>query len=293
MTPTSGTATARMTVLEDRRHLRVDGESARAAGHPVERLTLKLEGSEEQVAVPAGSPTEPPVEAPAGTGDQHAFTATIDLADPELTGGTWTCYVETVTGAQLPLISALDAKGNTFLYPMITTARADIRPSVGGDGVLIVHVRPSASHAELAQVWPRDGAIAFSGCLWREPEGEPGVPTGTAQLVLIERDSHTETVTHAEVTGSEFSVSLGIDELPGGGHGDEPAREVFDLYLRLPGVSRDLRIGRHLDDIKNKKKVMVYPQQAVQQAAGHGGGVRSVRPFYTVANNLSIEAVRE
>ena len=55
--------------------------------------------------------------------------------------------------------------------------------------------------------------------------------------------------------------------------------EEWDLHVT--DGEAELRAGRQLDDIRGKKKIMVFPEQLTQGL--------SVRPYYTVKDNLSLE----
>ena len=59
---------------------------------------------------------------------------------------------------------------------------------------------------------------------------------------------------------------------------------VWDLYLE-PGDGRPaLRLGAHLDDVREKKTAVVFPQRTLRR----DGVERTVRPYYTEANDLSV-----
>lgn len=142
-------------------------------------------------------------------------------------------------------------------------------------------------HAEIQQVWPRDGRIRLVG----ELHGH--TPAGAAepwQLLLVLRDHEDEQLRYdAPLDGVRFDASLPVDDLALDGL---PAA-TWDLHLSSgpgqgpgPGELR-LRAGRHLDDIRGKKKIMVYPAQSVTSDED----ATVVRPFYTVNDNLSVECV--
>ncbi|WP_208883961.1 hypothetical protein [Streptomyces armeniacus] len=137
-------------------------------------------------------------------------------------------------------------------------------------------------HAEIQQVWPRDGRIRFVG----ELHGHTPAGTGVWQLLLVLRNQGGEQLRYdAPLDGVRFDASLPVDDLALDGL---PAA-TWDLHLSSgpgPGELR-LRAGRHLDDIKGKKKIMVYPAQSVTSDED----ATVVRPFYTVNDNLSVECV--
>ncbi|MGW7355019.1 hypothetical protein [Streptomyces sp. NPDC054784] len=136
-------------------------------------------------------------------------------------------------------------------------------------------------HAEIERVWPRDGRIRLVGALHGHA---PGGAAESWQLLLVRRDHGDERLRYdAPLDGARFDASLPVDDLAL----DGPPSAVWDLYLSSgpgPGELR-LRAGRHLDDIRGKKKIMVFPAQSV--TTDEYGTV--VRPFYTVSDNLSVE----
>jgi hypothetical protein len=147
-------------------------------------------------------------------------------------------------------------------------------------------VRP---HAELAEVWPRDGLLRLVGSLHghlhgRAPADEP--PTGWWLLAQL-RDGGPGDRLHypAPLRGPAFDVSLPVADLAPEG----PALPIrWDLYLtpeRGPRPEQLLRVGRLLDDIKGKKHIMILPAQPVAR----GTGPARVRPYYTIKDNLSVE----
>ncbi|MFJ8937528.1 hypothetical protein ACIRL0_17750 [Streptomyces sp. NPDC102365] len=130
------------------------------------------------------------------------------------------------------------------------------------------HVR---SHAEMAEVWPRDGRIRLVGRI----HGRPA--EGDWRLLLTRRGHPGRPLDYpARVKGDRFEGELPVADLVT----PDPAEiEEWDIHL-TDGESR-LRAGRHLDDIHGKKKIMVFPEQRVH-------GLR-VRPYYTVKDNLSLK----
>ncbi|WP_031055745.1 hypothetical protein [Streptomyces ochraceiscleroticus] len=136
------------------------------------------------------------------------------------------------------------------------------------------HVAPA--HAEVAEIWPRDGRIRVLGHV-------VGVASGAGTLVARVRDAAgTELRLAAEGEGGRFEVSVPLEALASATpEGDR----VWDLYLVPDGCDDALRLGRHLDDVPGKKKIFTYPAQ-------RAGGLR-IEPYYTVQDNLSITCRRE
>ncbi|MEU9882477.1 hypothetical protein [Streptomyces phaeochromogenes] len=141
-------------------------------------------------------------------------------------------------------------------------------------------------HAEITEVWPRDGRVRLVGHIHGHPaEGE--------WRLLLTRRSHAEQRLDypAQVKGDRFEGELPVADLAaatgtaeaeiGTGTGAVVGMGVEEWDIHLTDGEVELRAGRRLDDIHGKKKIMVFPEQRVR---GIG-----VRPYYTVKDNLSLE----
>lgn len=133
-------------------------------------------------------------------------------------------------------------------------------------------------HAEVEQVWPEGGRVRVLGYL----HGPDDLPQGDGwQAVLLLREPPgPQLVYPAAVTGRSFELTVPIADLivP-----QAPAKGCWDLYLRH-GETR-LRVGRRLDDIRDKASIMVYPEQLIPDDER----LIHVRPRYTINENLSID----
>ncbi|MBX6385186.1 MAG: hypothetical protein IRZ07_19820 [Microbispora sp.] len=138
-------------------------------------------------------------------------------------------------------------------------------------------------HAEVEQVWARDGYVRVIGHIAGGGTG-PAASAGT--LVLTDRDHPAVALTcPARLTDTRFEASCDIALIASASHFAGTAnRRIWDLHLTVPGCPRLLRVGRHLDDIPNKKKVMTFPAQTGHTPAG----MVSVKPYYTDHANLSL-----
>ncbi|MDX2599590.1 hypothetical protein PV379_33960 [Streptomyces caniscabiei] len=126
-------------------------------------------------------------------------------------------------------------------------------------------------HAEIAEVWPRDGHIRLLGRIHGVPAG------GTWRLVLTRRAHTGRTLRYdTAVEGDRFETGLPVGDLAAA---DYASVEEWDVHLSDGEV--ELRAGRHLDDVRGKKRIFVYPEQRV--------GDLGVRPYYTIKDNLSLE----
>ncbi|MCF6525106.1 hypothetical protein [Streptomyces sp. JJ36] len=145
------------------------------------------------------------------------------------------------------------------------------------------------AHAEIDQVWPRDGRIRLVGRVHGDVPESAGPEW---RLLLVPRDDENHRLRYAaSVDGASFEASLPVDDLAL----DGLPEAVWDLYLTAGdggdgddgGGGARLRVGKHLDDITGKKKIFVYPAQSV--TSDEDGTV--VRPFYTIQDNLSVECL--
>ncbi|WP_234046011.1 hypothetical protein [Streptomyces adelaidensis] len=126
-------------------------------------------------------------------------------------------------------------------------------------------------HAEITEVWPRDGHIRLVGRIHGHPAD------GVWRLVLTRRARAGRRLSYAaEVKGDRFESALPVADLAAA---DYAPVEEWDIHLTDGEV--ELRAGKHLDDVRGKKKIFVYPEQRI--------GNLSVRPYYTIKDNLSLE----
>lgn len=136
-------------------------------------------------------------------------------------------------------------------------------------------------HAEIDEVWPRDGRIGLIGRVHGRDSG-----TADWQLVLTLRGHERYRLRYgARTDGDAFQVSVPVDDLAL----DGLHRATWDLHLATTtgGDEELLRVGRHLDDIRDKKKIYIFPAQSVASDED----ATMVRPVYTERDNLSVECL--
>jgi hypothetical protein len=142
-------------------------------------------------------------------------------------------------------------------------------------------------HVEAGQLRVADGSMVLHGRLYGARLG------GTARLEAHARDAAATPVcvpvsrradgpggeegTEREELTSDLSAALPLAALPA-------AAKVWDLWLRPQEGAEAVRVARILDDVADKKRIFSYPLQRVADA----GGDRTVRPFYTLDNDLSV-----
>lgn len=138
-----------------------------------------------------------------------------------------------------------------------------------------------SSPIEVERIWSRDGNIEIVASL----DAEPVLSDPKVVMVLRERPEITMT-RRAQWHGSGLAVVYSAETLALACPDGKGCWDAF-LEAEAPDGPVRLRMGRHRDDIADKRKVMVYPGQLVP---AHTGDVL-VRPRYTVANNVSIDCL--
>jgi glycosyltransferase involved in cell wall biosynthesis len=123
----------------------------------------------------------------------------------------------------------------------------------------------SSPHAELERARVERSSLVLAGRLVAAVEPDP-------RLVARRRADGQEVAAGAELEGGRWSARLPFAELRAAGLDDE----VWDLALG------GLRVGRHLDGLPGKQGVALFPAWR--------NGSRELRPYYTVADNLSIRS---
>ncbi|KII00051.1 hypothetical protein LP52_03680 [Streptomonospora alba] len=154
-----------------------------------------------------------------------------------------------------------------------------------------MNAQPPELRAEVAEIWPRDGRVRIVGDFHggTDSDSDPG----RWHLVSEVRGTDIRMQHELKVEGSRFEVSVPLEDFVPRGPDPSPVGDdglKWDLYVvrddRLDqGADGRLRLGRRLDDIRNKRKIMVFPAQEAED-----DGVRmTVRPVYTVHEDLSID----
>ncbi|OEV29427.1 hypothetical protein AN219_16570 [Streptomyces nanshensis] len=162
-------------------------------------------------------------------------------------------------------------------------------------------------HAEVAEVWPREGRIRLVGHAHGLPEPEAGTEAETQpeteqgaepapeteaaggpwRLLLTLRGHKDRRLEYpVAMEGTRFDGSFPVADLAAG---ELPVPGRWDIHLvsQSAGGEVRLRAGRLLDGIKGKKDIVEFPAQP----AGEHDGAPLVQPYYTVKDNLSVECL--
>jgi glycosyltransferase involved in cell wall biosynthesis len=178
--------------------------------------------------------------------------------------------------AGLELDRALDAE----LLPSVVLSRDDelvrVRLRASKAGALSFTADAMAPHAEVRHADVEDGALVVETVLDRAPTPPPDA---SVSLIATSRKRGVEVDVPAELDGRVVRARLPLSAVVA----DIPETEYWDLALRSDAFG-SLRLGAHRDGVADKKSTVVLPSQ--KQPTPAGG--RSVLPYYTVHNNLSV-----
>ncbi|MEU1805246.1 hypothetical protein [Streptomyces sp. NPDC019937] len=210
---------------------------------------------------------------------QAALPGTVAL--PE---GRWDVFV--AYGDQEPrrLAPGLhDLRSLVDRRPGPSTSPLSVRiPYATKHGNLSLRTWRRVPHAEAGEIRLDDGAMTTGGRLYRV-ESPADWLDGAAVEARSRRDPDLVRTAPVTADGAGFSFTLSYARLAeswGGG------TDLWDLWLRpADDTAAPVRLARILDDVADKKEIFTYPARTVD--APHG--TATVRPYYTVDNDLSVK----
>ncbi|UGY92720.1 hypothetical protein [Streptomyces gobiensis] len=155
-----------------------------------------------------------------------------------------------------------------------------------GDGTLALRVWERERHAEAGELHvAANGTLTVNAAL-HGFAADAGADAGEATLELRRRGEASAGDGGAEVEGERTGAyAYRFTVTPAQWRGGEGGEVVWDLYVRVGETA--CRLGRILDDIHDKKRVLTLPSMTVP-VAGSGTRRLQLRPYYTVENNLSV-----
>jgi glycosyltransferase involved in cell wall biosynthesis len=221
----------------------------------------------------------------AGGAVSGAIEATALLTDEAETA--WDVGVHEIGRAGGAETYRLESALDTASVPSVTLRRDDrlhrmrLHTSRAGGLTLAAGLMPP--HAEVRKVLVDDEAVVVEAVLDRIV---PPAGSRSAALVATRRTGKDEVTAPAVVDGPHVHARMPLARLAALAD-DVPDTEYWDLSLRIDGCP-PLRLGGHLDDVRDKKNAIVFPATDVPSP----GGARSLRPYFTVHNNLSIRSTR-
>ncbi|MEU6687810.1 transferase [Streptomyces sp. NPDC046832] len=149
-------------------------------------------------------------------------------------------------------------------------------PYATKDGFLAVRAWRRTVHAEARGIDLRDRALTVTARL----HGGELHQDATVRLRLRGTDTVRTVDPRLDGDGRGFSFTAGPGDLTAGGGG---AARIWDVFVRPAAGAPPVRVGRLLDDVADRKHVYVYPSI---EADGS-----TLRPYYTVDNDLAIEVM--
>ncbi|MDF3140145.1 MULTISPECIES: transferase [unclassified Streptomyces] len=216
-------------------------------------------------------------------GDDSRLRAVLE-PQPALAEGRWDVYLLPEPGAQRqrmrPGLRDLRAlvDGHTRDHPSPVAVRV---PYATKDGYLAVRAWLRTAHAEVEGIDVTDRSTTVRARL----HGTTLAEGAAVRLRLRGGDGVVRTLgPQAESDGRAFTFTVDHEELVAD-HGPRTgaAARVWDVFVQpRPAVGAPpIRICRLLDDVADRKEIFVYPTAAVGDA--------TVRPYFTVDNDLSVE----
>ncbi|WP_210583400.1 transferase [Streptomyces sp. GESEQ-35] len=211
--------------------------------------------------------------------DGGGLRAVLEPQHP-LSEGRWDVYLLLEPGAPRqrvrPGLRDLRAlvDGHTRDWPSPVAVRV---PYATKDGYLAVRAWLRTAHAEVEGIDVTDHSMTVKARLH-------GATLSAGAVVRLRARGPNGAVRtwepQAESTGRRFSFTVDYEELVAA---DATGSRVWDISVQAQTAEGAplIRIGRLFDDVADRKAIFVYPSAAV-------GGV-TVRPYYTVDNDLSVE----
>ncbi|MET9443704.1 transferase [Streptomyces sp. NPDC006610] len=148
-------------------------------------------------------------------------------------------------------------------------------PYVTLDGFLAIRAWAREAHAEAAGVHMGDGAMTVTARLHGAVFGQG------AAVRLRRRGGGPDRVVEPRIEEDQRGFSFTAD-FTGPTAGASDGGCVWDVFVEPAAGTPPVRVGRLLDDVADRKNVFVLP------SAPAGDVV--VRPYYTVDNDLAVEA---
>ncbi|OKH98627.1 hypothetical protein A6A06_30615 [Streptomyces sp. CB02923] len=229
-------------------------------------------GAEEELRLPLG---------PNGSGRLRAVLPST-VALPE---GRWNVYADLGDGREpqrlLPGVN--DLRSLVDRRPLAGIGRLGVRiPYTTRSGSLALRSWLRGPHAEAGDVCVDAGGVTVAGRLYGAALGPGARAEATPRRGTAEAAGAAPVIT-VPLTGDgpEFAFTLPYTQLAECWHGGS---ERWDLWLRVAGEAEPVRIARLLDDVPEKKEVIIYPALPV----GGPSGQLSIGPSYTRDNDLTV-----
>ncbi|MFC8535753.1 hypothetical protein ACFUJY_17580 [Streptomyces sp. NPDC057249] len=211
---------------------------------------------------------------PVGTDEWQTVVET----DPALDEGRWDAYVVSGPGEdRVPLLPGpRDLRGLVSGGDAERRAPVAVRiPYATKDGRLAIRAWRRATHAEAGRITVAADAMTVSARLY-------GAGLGEGAEVSLNRRGRESAVARFALSAEgdqDFSFTVAYPDLLAEAAGGTAV--VWDVFVHPSAGAPRVRVARLMDDVADRKTVFVYPTTTL-------GGV-SVRPYYTLDNDLSVE----
>ncbi|WP_371597857.1 transferase [Streptomyces sp. NBC_00564] len=204
-------------------------------------------------------------------------------SEPALAEGRWDAYLLRAPGEErLRLRPGLrDQRTLVDGHTRDRSSPVAVRiPYATKDGYLAVRAWLRTAHSEAGAIDVTDRSMTVAARLH-------GASLGEGAAVLLRRRGEAGVVQTLEPRaggdGRDFSFTVDHQELAAAG-GTGSGSGIWDVFLQPAEGAPRVRVGRLLDDLADRKEIFVYPAATV-------GGV-TLRPYYTVDNDLSVAVTR-
>ncbi|MFD5163566.1 transferase [Streptomyces hawaiiensis] len=218
---------------------------------------------------------------------RHVLDLELDRSDdhrhavlephPSLDEGRWDVYLLPEPGAERrrlrPGLRDLRTLVDGHLRDRPSPVAVRI-PYVTKDGFLALRAWRRTAHAEARAIDLTNRAMTVTARL----HGAELHEDATVRLRLRGTDTVRGLRPRTDEDGRGFSFTVGAGDLTDDGGG---AARIWDVFVRPTAEAPQIRVGRLLDDLADRKHVYVYPVIETDGSA--------LRPYYTVDNDLAIE----
>ncbi|AKJ11404.1 hypothetical protein ABB07_15615 [Streptomyces incarnatus] len=214
--------------------------------------------------------------------DSGRLSAPVERTLP-LGNAVWDLWIAPAKGPRKRLRSELlDLRGLMDFRPepQLSPVRA-LLPYTTVDGFVALSTREADVHAEVQGIDIDGGEIGVTVRLFGTGADVEGVELrhrGRADAPVLEPSWHRagDGLLHARVSCADVARHHHAEQ------------DLWDLSVRVAGRTEPVRVGGWFGDVKDRKKVYVYPVTVFEDTPR---GRARVRPYYTVDNGLSVNAV--
>ena len=245
-----------------------------AATAPVDEGALLL--------IRRGGEDRPTLRVPLVRDDQGRLHARVERT-LELGNAVWDLWIDPAQGPRKRLRSdVLDLRGLVRFQPdpRLSPVRAWL-PYTTVDGFVALSAREAEVHAEAGNIDIDNGEIRVAVRLF-------GTEADIEGFDLRHRDDAGIPVLEPSWLRDEDGLLHATVECATVARLHRERQDLWDLWVRVSGRAEPVRVAGWFGDVKERKNVYVYPVTVFEDTPR---GRARVRPYYTVDNGLSVNAV--